>query len=314
MTLLIGQVPKSGLVAPLKGPGLVFELGPFRARIRARYPALADHIRACYGHVPMLDDATPFVHQSVTLDAPNWLRRLIRSQVVAHTSPQMPMVPLPDIHSPLAFEMALNFAVATGWYRHLLLHAGVVASQEGALVISGASGAGKSTLTAALAASGMRLLSDEFGFVMLGGRQLIGYPRPISFKNESIAVAQELFGKARVSTLLRATPKGRLAYVGPESAWVEHALKPVTPRAILFPHFSKSAKPRFAPVEKSIALTRLNAASPNIQITGEKGFQSLIALVEETPAFDLFYGSTDQSLTLVDHIVAATPQTGGADD
>ena len=298
----IGDLSDGEIAFKLKNEGLAFTLGPFKARIKARYPSIVSHLRSLYANVPLLNSDKGFVHQSVRLDAPNWLRRVFRSQVVAHTRPQMPMVPLPTIHAPLAFEMALNFAVATGWYRHLLLHAGVVADEKGAIVISAGSGAGKSTLTAALTATGMRLLSDEFGLVETGTPQLIGYPRPISFKNESIEQARLLFDADRLSNPLRATPKGSLAYLGPEPDWIAKALIPASCRLILFPQFTKGASPAFSPVSKSIALTKLNASSPNIQIVGEGGFQSLVSLVETAPAYDLTYGSTDDALSLVEKV------------
>lgn len=62
-----------------------------------------------------------------------------------------------------------------------IIHAGVVAKGDSALVISGPSGSGKSTMIAALMESGFHFLSDDFCPIHEGTRQVHPFPRTIWF-------------------------------------------------------------------------------------------------------------------------------------
>jgi hypothetical protein len=62
-----------------------------------------------------------------------------------------------------------------------IIHAGVVAKGDSALVISGPSGSGKSTLIAALLESDFHFLSDDFCPIHEGTRQVHPFPRTMWF-------------------------------------------------------------------------------------------------------------------------------------
>ncbi len=65
------------------------------------------------------------------------------------------------------------------------VHAGVVVTGGGAVVIPGVSGAGKSTLTAALCQAGAGYVSDE-ALVLDDSGKAVPYPRPIALSHWSV--------------------------------------------------------------------------------------------------------------------------------
>lgn len=70
--------------------------------------------------------------------------------------------------------------------RTLTVHAGVVASPNGAIVVPAVSGAGKSTLVGACVLAGLAYVSDEA--LHLGpGAEAVPYPRPLGLSAESAA-------------------------------------------------------------------------------------------------------------------------------
>lgn len=305
--LILGDQSRTSIARRLSGKGLVFDLGPFRARVFSRFPRLVDHLLDCYGPVPLIETEGA-VHHTINVTWPNPIRRFLRRQVTAKTIPQMPMVPMAEKHVPLVFEMALNFVVATGHYRHLILHAGVVEVDGGAVIMSAASGGGKSTLVANLMARGNRLLSDEFALVEPENGHLLGYPRPVSLKNDSIILVRDLLGKDQIRSEVAGTPKGKLAYVPIAQTAVSKAGDGVPPKALVFPAFSPNQPAFIQRLDPGIALTRLLASSPNYQIMGDAGFNSLMDLVESVPAFQITYRNSQESLSLFDETLDMAAQ------
>ena len=144
----------------------------------------------------------------------------------------------------LAFEMGLNLSVALKCCRFVTIHAGVVANEQGGIIMSAESGGGKSTLTAALMCEGYRLFSDEFALVSLTSGDLNPYPRPISLKQESIPIVRELAGGDRVSAPLTGTPKGNISYCRVNKQDIEAEKHTAKARLVLFPRFALGANPQ----------------------------------------------------------------------
>lgn len=79
--------------------------------------------------------------------------------------------------------------------RGVVLHAGAVEVEAGALLVVGRSGAGKSTLVAALTGAGLPYVTDEAVAISPGGR-LIPWPKPLSLSHGSL----ELLGHRRLDS------------------------------------------------------------------------------------------------------------------
>ncbi|WP_374763795.1 HprK-related kinase A [Yunchengibacter salinarum] len=310
----LDSLSRDDLAARLASGRLVLTLGPFRQRLTMPFREGIAHMQDAYGAVSihtLPHGETGFCDHHVRLGSGGGrLARVLRGLPGVPAGPQitpldgggLDIVPLPRTQAPLAIEMAFNLQVALRTARFALFHAGVVARGESGLLLAATSGGGKSTLTALLMEKGYRLLSDEFALMALGAAagRVYPYPRPVSLKNESIPVVRAVVGAGALSAVLHDTPKGRIAYRRPRASDIADAGRPVRISRVLFPVFEQGRdEGSLTPVPKADAMMRLMTGSPNLDRLGEEGFTALTALLDGAPAFELRYGTADQSLALV---------------
>jgi HprK-related kinase A len=270
-------------------------VGPATFRIGSAWAGPAGDLRAVYRDYPVPVGVPDF---TVRLEPTRPWRRLVRPSVAIAGDFTLPeAAPLPLSQGLLAAEMAMNLQMALGWRRHLLLHAAAVEKDGRALVMTGESGAGKSTLSALLMRRGWRLLGDEFALVGLTDGMLQPFPRPISLKNESIAV---LGSGGHWGPTLTGTPKGTVRHLVPDADAIGAMDRPAMPVAVVFPRFGFAAATR--PVPASEAFVRLTAASTNYATLGEAGFDALTRLVTGVPQVAIDYPDGAAAMALVDQV------------
>ncbi|WP_174293401.1 HprK-related kinase A [Sphingomonas bacterium] len=277
---------------------LAVRVGPAKFRIGSAWRAPIAALSALYADYPPVTTVPDF---TVRLEPTRPWRRWLRPAVAIGGDYRLPeAAPLPLAQGLLAAEMAMNLQMALGWRRHLLLHAGVVERDGRALVLTGASGSGKSTLAALLARQGWRFLGDEFALLDPATGTLAPFPRPVSLKNESIALFD---GGHRWGPLLRGTPKGDIRHLVPDSEALAAMDQPATPALIVFPSFGFTEAVRAVP--PSEAFVRLTQASTNYTALGEAGFAALTRLIGEVPAVAVDYPDTATALRLIDMLWSA---------
>lgn len=274
-------------------------VGPVAFRIGSDWRAPVEQLRALYADYPRADvpDFT------VRLEAPRPWRRWLRPQVAIGGDLTLPgAVPLPLAHGLLAAEMAMNLQVALGWRRHLLLHASIVEKDGRAVVMTGESGSGKSTLAALLMARSWRLLGDEFALLSPDTGLLHPHPRLVSLKNESVAAVAAALPEARWGPWLKATPKGDIRHLVPDTRSVADQDTPARPALLLFPRFGEAFATR--PLLSSEAFVRLTQASTNYVNLGEAGFTALTSFVRQVPAIAVDYPDGDSGVRAVEDLWA----------
>lgn len=301
---LLNDLEPSDVKKALKVGTFTLKLGPFSHLVSGYSAPLVDHLYQMYADCYAELSPTDVTEVILNLRAPNMLRHFIRPQVTPDPGFQVPTVPLPRSMAALAFEMGLNLSVALKCCRFVTIHAGVVASEQGAIIMSAESGGGKSTLTAALMCNGYRLFSDEFALVSLNSGDLNPYPRPISLKQESIPIVRALTGDERVSKPLTGTPKGDIAYCRVNKQDLEAAQQTAKARLLLFPKFALGGAPQARKLSPAEAVMRLIPASTNYSLLGEAAFKALLTIVERASAYEITYGNTEHGLELVQELMA----------
>ena len=275
-------------------------VGPATFRVGSDWRAPVEQMRALYAGYP----AGEVADFTVRLEAARPWRRHLRPQVAIRGDWTLPdALPLPLAQGLLAAEMGMNLQMALGQRRYLLLHAATAERDGRALLMTGESGAGKSTLAALLGARGWRLMGDEFALLDPATGLLHAFPRPVSLKNESVAVVERAAPDARWGPWLRATPKGDIRHLVPGGAALAAMDTPARPSLILFPQFGAAAA--YRPVGLSEVFMRLTQASTNYVALGERGFGALTRLVRDTPARAIDYPDTEAALAGVERLWAA---------
>lgn len=298
----VGSYKRADIRSALRRGTFTLHLGPFAHLVSGASDALVDFLMDTYRDCRVEMRPSDVTDVQLSLEAPNALRRFIRPQVVPNPGFEVPAVPLPRSMAALAHEMGLNLSVALKCCRFVNIHAGVVADNDGAIVMSGASGAGKSTLTAAMLQHGYRLLSDEFALLGMDKPMLHPYPRPISLKQETIPVVREMVGDEWISKVVVDTPKGNIAYYRAKQADLKRDQEPVNAKLVIFPKFEKGVQPVAQQLNPAEAIMRLVPASTNYSLLGEPAFRAMTGILENTRAFEISYGSTTDSLRLMEQI------------
>ena len=302
----VAEVGEGGLREYLAQPGLALDFGAARARIRTDLPALAAALGSVYSNFDV-EPAEGFFDVTASVRRARGLRRVLRPQIQFVADGALPFEPFPAAtHLPF-LEWGLNWSIAERCNQHLLLHAGVVALGDAAVVLPALPGSGKSTLTAALAVSGFRLLSDEFGVVRLADSLLLPMVRPVALKNASIGVLRALAPAATIGPVFAGTRKGDVAHLAPDAASFASRHAPARARLVVFPRYATGSATRLEPLARSRAFAKLSANSFNYEVLGADAFDAVARLIEACDCYRLEYSRLPEAIAEVERLARRAP-------
>lgn len=281
----------------------VLDVGAARIAVHSPLASFHADLDRVYPH-QQSEDASAFADVRVALlPGP---RRLLKPQVSLWSEAERPFEPYPR-HSALPlFEWGGNWLLAQRLNAYLLLHAGVVARGERALILPAAPGSGKSTLTCALHLAGWRYLGDEFGVVDVDSGAVLPMLKPAALKNQSIEVIGARAG-AVLGRRFAGTRKGDVAHFVPDQA--SHAQRHVSahPRLVVFPQYRAGAPLRCTAVGAAEAAMRLGLNSFNYRALGAVGFHAAARIAREAPAWELEYANLDAAIERIETLLTETP-------
>ena len=186
---------------------------------------------------------------------------------------------------------------------YLLLHAGVVSRNGGAILLPGGSGSGKSTLTAGLAGAGFLLGSDEVAVLDPLTLDVLPFLRGICVKEGSRAPLASAY-----PSLLTDAPHHRF---GGEEVWYvcpgpERWLPAPTPvRTIVVPRYTQNAETRLEPLSRSATLQILLQQSFSVPKHGAFGIGTLTDLLQDADCYRLTVGSLNDAIRLLTELTDA---------
>ncbi len=277
-------------------------VGPFAFELRSPLPEVIAAARRLYRDYPA-DAADGIADYCVAVLPPSAMRRWIRPNLVLACDVEVPfMAPVPRAHGLLALEMGMNLQLAAGMHRFVLIHAGAVARDGGALVMTGESGAGKSTLAAMLGHRGWRFLGDEFALLDPADGRFQPFPRPISLKNASIDLLRDVAPADRFGPRFDGTIKGSVQHLAPPVDAIAAMDAAVPARLIVMPSFVAGSEPTIRRISRAESFFHLSQASTNYRLIGERAFAAVWQLVETAPAYEIGYGSTADAEALIDEL------------
>jgi HprK-related kinase A len=257
-----------------------YRIGPFVVRLRTPIRPLLELVRWCYADAELATDDALISFDVSVGHGPRW-RSLFAPQAVFSSDGETPFEPFPLDHAFPMLEWGLNWCAAMRAHQYLMLHAGVLERNGLALILPAIPGSGKSTLSAALALSGWRLLSDEFGLLDYRQNLIQPFPRAIPLKNLSIDVIRAFSAEAQLGPIFAKTRKGEVAHLRPpeDSLLRQHEL--ARPAWIVFPRYIVGSPLRLRALHKSVAFVRLSQNAFNYRLLGAAGFLGLRDLVRD---------------------------------
>ena len=298
--MTVGELDATGALARLKGAGLTFKVGPYAIRARTDLPDVAAGLRFLYSQFPLLDgdhivDAELHIRTKPFL--PRRVSIAVDGEVQFDWLPRRVVVPMA--------EWALNVCVFHRSHQYFMLHAAVVERGGQAALCVGRAGSGKSTLCAGLVHRGWRLLSDEVALIRPADLAIQPVPRPVSLKEESIAIIQEWAPQAQFGPVWPQTSKGRVAHMLPTPDSVARAEETALPRWLIFPRYDRDAPTTLAPVPKARAFIQAADNSFNYSVLGRPAFETLVRVIDRCDCFDLRFGDLPSAIRETTSLAAA---------
>lgn len=288
----------------LRHEGLALRTGPFVVRLVSPLPIVADGVLRMYGDYEAVAEGG-FCDFTVDVRPVRGLRRVVRPQVQFLFDGGPVFEPMPADHAYPLMEWGMNWCLAMHAHQYLLLHSAVIERNGHAVILPAPPGSGKSTLCAGLIHAGWRLVSDEMAVVARDGSGRI-WPlcRPVSLKNQSIAVMQAWAPQATFNRITVNTTKGTVTHMQAPSAHVARMHESTRARWVIFPRWQAGAAAQLTPRSRARSAIELGRNAFNAQRLGEDGFKLLADLVERCDCHDFQYAQLDDAVAVFDRLAA----------
>lgn len=301
----VSDLTSRELVARLHDAGLLVRTGAFDFRIISPIASVAEGIGILYADYPVLD-SDEWADFTVRIEPGKGVHRIFRRQARFVYDGESPFVPMPIDHAFPLLEWAMNWCISGQVHHCLTLHSAAIERDGLAVIMPAPPGSGKSTLCAALVARGWRLLSDELALIALTDGTVLPLCRPISLKNESLAVIRSFAPDAVLNRVTHDTLKGSVSHMKVPSEHVARVREPARPRWVVFPKFIAGAPARLVVRSKADSLLELARNSFNYPVLGLQGFNLLADMVGACDCFDFSYGRLDDAIQVFDTLASDT--------
>lgn len=295
------QTDLSTIRTALSDAGLWLDFGAAILRLQSDSPALAAQVQSVYRHFPLVTHA-PWADIHVRIGRQGGIRRWLRPQVTFSCDGSRPFDPFPASAPLPLLEWGTNWVFGRRMNDLLLFHAGAVERDGLTLLLPALPGSGKSTLTAALASSGWRLLSDEFGAWDPLRQEFRAVLKPVALKNESIAVIRRFAPQAHLGPEFPNTRKGTVVHLSADAVSVARRHQPASPGAVVLPQWSEGSATVLQPLSPDRVFALLAFNSFNYSVLAEVGFDAVVQLVRRCPAWQLTYSRLDEAVAALNDL------------
>lgn len=311
----VGDLSRADLISISKLEGIRYRTGPITACLVTRNESLLDTFRLIYSELPLYGPDTLCQYRVEVKTRFNPLHRF-KHEAQFHIDGYKPFEPYPAHQAFPLLEWGLNWCIGTSAHQHLLLHSAVVEKNGLCLILPAMPGSGKSTLSSALALSGWRLLSDEFGIIKHTSSyephcEVIPLPRSIPLKNESIEIIRSFSQEAILGPTFLNTRKGDVAHLSPPSDSIPRQKETARATWLVFPKYQSGVSTELIPLDKAVAFTKLSNNSFNYRVTMEKGFRTLSNLVQSVDCYTLPNGDLQQAVDAINQLAENTFKQNG---
>lgn len=299
----LSSLEPAELTTLIASEGIQLRIGPFNTHLTSSFANVADGIGQLYADYALEKEAFSDFH--IRVMPPAGIRRWFRPQALFYFDHEIPFKPLPISQALPFFEWGLNWCVARHANQYLILHAAVIERNGKAIIMPAPPGSGKSTLCAGLVSRGWRLLSDELAMLSRSDGRLTPIPRPISLKNESIAVIRNFAQNAIIGPECADTAKGTVAHMRPPEDSVSRSDETTIPGWFILPRYVKDAKAQLAPISKGQMFMEVVKNAFNYHVHGKEGFMLLADMIDRCECFEFSYGRLEEAIPVFDELISA---------
>ena len=301
---MLSALPRAEFNQLVNGTGVTIQTGPFVFRIRSSIPSVVNGLHLLYADY-LLASSDGFVDFDVRMERGLGLHRWFHPQVRFVCDGGSPFKPLPISHAHPLLEWAMNWCISTQAHQYLMLHAAVVERDGHAAILPAPPGSGKSTLCAALIHRGWRLLSDEITLISTAEADIVPLCRPVSLKNESLAIIRDFEPSAVFSEVVPDTSKGSVGLMKVDKHHLDRVTSTARPGWVIFPKYVAAATARLAPRSRADSMLELGRNALNYGLLGALGFHTLANVVDQSECYDFEYSALDDAVRIFDSLVTS---------
>lgn len=305
----ISSIDADSLSVALRAPsGIRIAYGACTVRVRAFVEGFSEALQHVYGAFPFLPEGE-FDDFHTVLARGRGMRRWVRPTARFLIDGVEPFDPFPRGNALPFFEWGVNWCFAQRFNQYVLLHAGVLALDDRAIIMAATPGSGKSTLAAGMMLAGFRLLSDEFGVLDPDDGTLLPMLKPIALKNESIEIIRNAAPSAILGPTFYGTRKGDVAHLAPDQGSVARTAVRAHPSLIIFPRYRAGARFELKPQLREESFARLAFNSFNYSLLGPVSFNAVADLAGRCQAYELTYSDLGEAIErLREHLTSTEPR------
>ena len=261
--------------------GLPVSFGGHSLRVVSDNPQIYQAMQTHLCHCPAQTEEPPILELQVTAGADAKFTISVDGSVV---------------YSNLGYDLTLQSLMTEAisrlvsvCERGLVIHAGALAQDGKAVLLSAQSGSGKSTLAAWLTADGLQYLTDEVIEIPLAmnGSQVNTFPRSIFLKHGSAFVWQQRLTQPEDPRFLR---------FADAAAWIDPQLFQPTlpaaqsdPRLLVFPRYVPGAELQAQKLTTAETLFRVMQNVTNARNLPRHGLDGATQLAQRITAYTLTY-------------------------
>ena len=191
----------------------------------------------------------------------------------------------------LTYQIILNGVISSLAHSNpnsVSLHAALISSGNGAVLMPGSPNSGKTIFCCGLTAMGMNYHTDEYVTINRESLQISAFARPFTFRKSGFQVVKGL--------LERMGLREWNAVGSDTSVWIAH--REINPSfienipeitAIVFPTYTTEPRNEIVPVSKAHAGMEMMKSHFQSQTFADHGFSTISQLAKNTPVYLLVY-------------------------
>lgn len=185
---------------------------------------------------------------------------------------------------------------------YYLIHAGVVALNDKAIVLPASSGGGKTTLIAGLIKNGFRYLTDEIGVIDPHTLEVYPFLKPLNMKIGSLPLFDNFEPEMKLIDENQITMEDKIHHVFVKSASAQTINKPVAVGKIVFVQYNPNEKSTLTPISRANAIFEMAKCSFNQFRFKDEGIAILDRLTRGCECYELKFTQVGDAVNLLKNL------------
>jgi HprK-related kinase A len=145
-------------------------------------------------------------------------------------------------------------------------------------------------------------LSDELTLISPETGKVTPLPRPVSLKNQSIAVMRAFAPNAVFNAPVHDTIKGSVAHMRPPLEALQRSDELAMPGWVVLPKYVAGSTAQLTPLSRARGLMALIENAFNFNLHGKRAFETLGDFVDASSCYEFSYSQLDDAVNIFEQL------------